>query len=97
MPEVFVVKNKSGAPLDIKDFGFGQIPDNESVDLGDLFKAKRSTEVNGLLDSGDLVRVMNGVEVPYSRAFCCEGIHDILVDSNGQLLITNDGNLLYSG
>lgn len=73
MSEAFVVRNDSGGDLELKDFGV-VIPDGETAELGHNDRVFLSSELDGLLQSEDLVRVVGGEDVPYSQSKkCCFG------------------------
>jgi len=67
MTDVYVVRNDSGGPLPLNDFGF-VIPNTEELELGDFEKAILSSEVQTLIQSDDLVRVVSGVDIPKANA-----------------------------
>lgn len=68
MSDVFLVRNDSGEDVELKSFGL-IIGDGLSVDLCCFDKACRCSELDSLLSSGDLVRVIDGIDMPYARAF----------------------------
>jgi len=68
MSESFVVKNTSGAAINIEEFGIYNLPNNASIDLVDFGFAMVSAELATKLGSGDLTRLMDGV--PCAIAEC---------------------------
>ena len=70
MAEIFVIKNDTAGDIELKDFGI-IIGPGVSVDLRSQEKAKASTELDTKLAAGDLVRVIDSVEVGYAQAYAC--------------------------
>jgi hypothetical protein len=67
MAEVFIVKNTTASPIEIRDFGIVVGP-GILADLGNLDRAILSVELAALLISGALVRCVDGVEMSVERA-----------------------------
>jgi len=66
--EVFIIHNVSTNNIELQDFGV-IIPPDVSIDLANFDQAYLSSEVDGYLLDGDLVRFIDGVSVGYSDAF----------------------------
>ena len=66
--EVFIVQNVSTNDVEIKDFGL-ILPTALSIDLGNFDKSYLSEDVDSLLLSGDLVRLIDGSTASYDNSF----------------------------
>ena len=60
--EIFIVKNISGSEIELKDFGL-LIPSGVTVDLSDFDQATISDELYNYMLIGDIIRVVDGIEV----------------------------------
>ncbi|HPI81865.1 MAG TPA: hypothetical protein PK122_01385 [Candidatus Paceibacterota bacterium] len=66
--EVFIVRNVSTADIEIQDLGLIIISD-ASLDLGNYDQAILSDDLNFYLESGDLIRYIDGSSVSYDKAY----------------------------
>jgi hypothetical protein len=60
--EVFIVKNISESPVELKDFGL-IIPSGVTTDLYDYYKSIASDELYNFISGGTLIRVIEGTEI----------------------------------
>lgn len=67
MNEVFIVKNQTVSTIELFDFGVLILPD-ASAELGNFDDALLSEQLQSLLQTGDLVRLVNGAPVAYANA-----------------------------
>lgn len=77
MADVYRVRNDSGGSQPLNDFGL-IIPDTVEVELGDFQKAILSAELQALIQSDDLVKVVSGVDIPKANAL----LHRILFENS---------------
>lgn len=68
MSELFVVKNKTVADIELLDMGI-VLPPGVEIELGSIEQAILSSALSALLLSGDVVRVIDGVELDPAFAF----------------------------
>ena len=73
MSDIYVVRNDSGGTIELKDFGIS-IPDTVEHELGDFDKAIESAELQALIQSDDLIRIVSGVDIPKANAL----LHNVL-------------------
>lgn len=77
MTDIYPVRNDSGGDIELKDFGL-VIPDTVVEELGDFQKAILSAELQALIQSDDLVKVVSGIDIPKANAL----FHKILFTNN---------------
>lgn len=73
MTEVYRIRNDSGGSQELKDFGL-IIPDTNEEELGDFQKAILSTELQALIQSDDVVRIVSGIDIQKANAL----LHNVL-------------------
>lgn len=77
MTDAYVVRNDSGGDVELTDFGL-VIPDTVVVELGDFDKAILSAELQALIQSDDLVKIVSSVDIPKANAL----LHDTLFEAS---------------
>lgn len=73
MADIYKIRNDSGSAQELKDFGL-LIPDTETVELGDFSKAILSAELQALIQSDDIIKMVSGMDIPKANAL----LHNIL-------------------
>jgi len=76
MTGIFLVKNDTGSPIDLINWGI-RINPAETVELSNYDKAVLDPEVGGYITAGDLIRVVEGEEQSpaNSKIFWAENMH----------------------
>ena len=77
MSDIYVIRNDSGGDIELKDFGL-VVPDTVEIDLEDFAKAILSTELQALIQSDDLIKVVSGVDIPKANAL----LHRLLFENS---------------
>ena len=68
MNEIFIVRNASTEEIELKDFGLIISPGIDT-ELGEFDKASLSDELDSYLQSGNILRIIDGSTASYSEAY----------------------------